>query len=171
MSELKTNKIATNDTNNVSIDDALNLKSYTTTQMNALTAVAGDVIYNSTSNGPYYYNGSAWVPMQPWTATGGTTSTSGSNTIHTFTSSGSFVVTGGGTKDVTAYVIGGGGAGGTQDSSGGESGGGGGGGMATKTFTLSAGTYSVTVGAGGAITSSGTGGTGCLLYTSDAADE
>ena len=45
MSELKSNKIATNDANNVAIDNALKLKSYTTTQRNALTSVAGDVIY------------------------------------------------------------------------------------------------------------------------------
>ena len=32
MSELKTNQIATNDGNNVAIDNSLNLKSYTTTQ-------------------------------------------------------------------------------------------------------------------------------------------
>ena len=37
MSELKTNKISTNDQNNVAIDNALGLKSYTTAQMNALT--------------------------------------------------------------------------------------------------------------------------------------
>ena len=37
MSELKTNKISTNDQNNVAIDNALGLKSYTTTQRDALT--------------------------------------------------------------------------------------------------------------------------------------
>ena len=47
MSELKTNKISTNDGNNVAIDNSLNLKSYTTTQRDALTSVAGDIIYNS----------------------------------------------------------------------------------------------------------------------------
>ena len=47
MSELKTNQIATNDGNNVAIDNSLNLKSYTTTQRDALTSVAGDMIYNS----------------------------------------------------------------------------------------------------------------------------
>ena len=46
MSELKTNKIQTNDTNNVAIDNAIGLKSYTTTQRDALTSVAGDIIYN-----------------------------------------------------------------------------------------------------------------------------
>ena len=60
MSELKTNKIATNDTNNVAMDNSLKLKSYTTTQRDALTSVAGDIIYNSTTNKVQFYNGSAW---------------------------------------------------------------------------------------------------------------
>ena len=47
MSELKTNKISTNDGNNVAIDNALGLKSYDTTARNALTSVAGDMIYLS----------------------------------------------------------------------------------------------------------------------------
>ena len=61
MSELKTNKIQTNDTNNVSIDNPLQLKSYTTTDRNALTSVAGDMIYNTTTSKVEYYDGSAWA--------------------------------------------------------------------------------------------------------------
>ena len=60
MSELKSNKIATNDANNVAIDNALKLKSYTTTQRDALTSAAGDSIYNTTVNKVQYYNGTAW---------------------------------------------------------------------------------------------------------------
>jgi len=60
MSELKTNKISTNDQNNVAIDNALNLKSYTTAQRDALTSVAGDMIYNTTTSKVETYNGSAW---------------------------------------------------------------------------------------------------------------
>ena len=60
MSELKTNQIATNDGNNVAIDNSLNLKSYTTTQRDALTSAAGDMIYNSTTSKVEHYNGSAW---------------------------------------------------------------------------------------------------------------
>ena len=60
MSELKTNKISTNDQNNVAIDNALGLKSYTTTEMNALTATAGDIIFNSTDGVPYFHNGTSW---------------------------------------------------------------------------------------------------------------
>jgi hypothetical protein len=61
MSELKTNKISTNDQNNVAIDNALGLKSYTTAQRDALTSVAGDMIYNTTTAKAEYYTGSAWV--------------------------------------------------------------------------------------------------------------
>ena len=65
MSELKTNKIATNDTNNVAMDNSLNLKSYSTTDRDALTSAAGDMIYNSTTNKPQIYNGSAWEDFGP----------------------------------------------------------------------------------------------------------
>ena len=67
MSELKTNQIATNDGNNVAIDNSLNLKSYTTTQRDALTSAAGDIIYNSTENKPQFYNGSEWGNFTPVT--------------------------------------------------------------------------------------------------------
>ena len=63
MSTLETNSIGKYSGNNVSIDDALKLKSYTTTQRDALTSVAGDTIYNSTTNKPQYYDGSAWQDM------------------------------------------------------------------------------------------------------------
>ena len=64
MSELKTNKISTNDQNNVAIDNSLGLKSYTTTQRDALTSAAGDIIYNTTEGKPQFYNGSAWKDFQ-----------------------------------------------------------------------------------------------------------
>ena len=60
MSELKTNKISTNDGNNVAIDNSLNLKSYDTAGRNALTSVAGDMIFTSTTK-VEYYDGSSWV--------------------------------------------------------------------------------------------------------------
>ena len=63
MSELKTNKISTNDQNNVAIDNALGLKSYTTTQRDALTSVAGDTIYNTTDSKVQVYTGSAWEDL------------------------------------------------------------------------------------------------------------
>ena len=45
------------------IDDVsvpLNLKSYTTTERNALTSAAGDIIYNTTDSKVQFYNGSSW---------------------------------------------------------------------------------------------------------------
>ena len=63
MSTLETNSIGKYSGNNVSVDDALNLKSYTTTQRDALTSVAGDMIYNTTDSGPQFYNGTTWNDM------------------------------------------------------------------------------------------------------------
>jgi hypothetical protein len=78
-------------------------------------------------------------------ATGGTVITSGGYQIHTFTlgqSGTNLVVSGSGTMDY--LVIGGGGGGGPL------AGGGGGGGYRSGTMSVSAGTYPITVGAGGA---------------------
>lgn len=60
MSTLETNSIGKYNGNNVSVDDALKLKSYTTTQRDALTSVAGDIIYNTTTSKVEFYTGSAW---------------------------------------------------------------------------------------------------------------
>jgi hypothetical protein len=70
--------------------------------------------------------------------------------VHSFTSSGTFAVTGSG--DVEYLVVAGGGGGGQDDYSGGRaSGGGGAGGYRTATgFGVTAQSYSITVGAGGA---------------------
>jgi hypothetical protein len=79
-------------------------------------------------------------------ATGGSVSDSGGYRTHTFLTSGTFTVTNAGS--VEYLVVGGGGSGGRNSST--RSGGGGGaGGYKTGTRTLSAGTYTVTVGAGG----------------------
>jgi len=76
------------------------------------------------------------------TATGGTI-TAGSFKYHLFTSSSSFIVSAG-TTTVNYLVVGGGGGGGDR-----HGGGGGGGGVLTGSWTVSAGTYTVTVGLGG----------------------
>tara|TARA_R100001443_G_scaffold17059_1_gene27535 strand:+ start:1205 stop:1396 length:192 start_codon:yes stop_codon:yes gene_type:complete len=60
MGQLKVNTIAKSSGNNIAMQDALNLKSYTTTQRNALTSAAGDLIYNTTDSKVQFYNGSAW---------------------------------------------------------------------------------------------------------------
>ena len=62
MSTLETNSIGKYSGNNVSVDDPLKFKNYTTTQRDALTGmVAGDVIYNSTTGTIDFYNGSARI--------------------------------------------------------------------------------------------------------------
>ena len=60
MGQLKVNTIAKSSGNNIAMQDSLNLKSYTTTQRNALTSAAGDLIYNTTVSKVQFYNGSAW---------------------------------------------------------------------------------------------------------------
>ena len=136
MSELKTNKISTNDGNNVALDDPLNLKSYTTTEMNALTSAAGDIIYNTTEEAPYYYDGSDWNVMKdivPLTV--------------------SYLVIAGGGGGGAPWYGGGGGAGGYRTSWNSETSGGGAGAENVPTLDLST-NYTVTIGGGGAQNSS-----------------
>jgi hypothetical protein len=131
MSELKTNKISTNDGNNVAIDNALGLKSYDTTARDALTSVAGDMIYNTTESKPQFYNGSAWADFQ--------------DTPELLVEY--IVVAGGGSGGGDAG--GGGGAGGYLSSVSGESSGGGT--SAVLGFWLNTSTsYTVTIGSGAA---------------------
>ena len=80
------------------------------------------------------------------TATGGTITTYGSNKVHTFTTVGTttFTITSPSIISLTYLVVAGGGAGGV-----GRGGGGGAGGVLTGTTNLSAGSYTITVGAGG----------------------
>lgn len=78
-------------------------------------------------------------------ATGGTVVTSGGYKYHTFTSSGSFVVTRPGPLEIIA--IGGGGGGGKGIAGGG----GGAGGLGFYSGNITSGTHSVTIGAGGAV--------------------
>jgi hypothetical protein len=61
MANVKVNTISKVSGNNVAMQNSLNLKSYTTTQRNALTSAAGDVIYNSTDSKVQFYNGSSWA--------------------------------------------------------------------------------------------------------------
>ena len=60
MATLKVNTISKSSGNNVAMQCSLNLKSYTTTQRDALTSVAGDMIYNETDNKVQFYNGTSW---------------------------------------------------------------------------------------------------------------
>jgi hypothetical protein len=137
MSELKTNKISTNDQNNVAIDNALGLKSYDTAGRDALTSVAGDMIYNTTTNKPQFYNGSAWADFGPAVATI------------------SYLVIAGAGGGGTSYG-GGGGAGGYRNSYASETSGAN---SSTETpitiFADGTSTYVVTVGGGGSVETSG----------------
>jgi len=63
MANVKVNTISKVSGNNVAMQNSLNLKSYTTTQRNALTSAAGDVIYNSTDSKVQFYNGSSWADL------------------------------------------------------------------------------------------------------------
>jgi hypothetical protein len=95
-------------------------------------------------------------------ATGGTVTTSGGYTIHTFTSNGNFVVANGSVPQMEVLLVGGGGGGGSAGATTGTggSGGGGGGGMKEVTgITIGSGTYAVVVGVGGT-GAPNTGGTG-----------
>ena len=93
------------------------------------------------------------------TPSGGTITISGSNRIHTFTSSGTFTNT---VSNLSCDYLNtaGGGAGGSD-----AAGGGGAGGYRTGTFTLSTGNFTATVGAGGA---TGGGGSGPTYPANDA---
>ena len=86
------------------------------------------------------------------TPTGGTTSTSGNYRVHTFTSSGTLTAPSGWSTSYDYLVVAGGGSGGNNKIGSYENGGGGGaGGMLTGSSTLSAGSYSINIGQGGAI--------------------
>ena len=61
MSRLKVDNIETRSGNNVAMDNALQLKSYTTAQRDALSSPqAGDTIYNSDEGTIDFYNGTSW---------------------------------------------------------------------------------------------------------------
>ena len=61
MSRLKVDNIETRSGNNVAMDNALQLKSYTTAERDALSSPqAGDAIYNSDEGTIDFYNGSSW---------------------------------------------------------------------------------------------------------------
>ena len=63
MANVKVNTISKVSGNNVAMDCSLNLKSYTTTQRNALTSAAGDIIYNTTDSKVQFHNGSSWANL------------------------------------------------------------------------------------------------------------
>ena len=109
---------------------------------------------SATTNNNIWKNvGVGFGEITTFTATGGTVSTVGSYTLHTFTSSANFVVSS--TRSMDFLVIAGGGRGAAGDNNGfGGGGGGGAGGMLVSSgVSVTSATYAVIVGAGG----SGTG--------------
>ena len=62
MSELKVNQISKRNGENISLSDPLKLKSYTTTERDALSGIdAGTMIFNSTESIVQMYGGSSWT--------------------------------------------------------------------------------------------------------------
>ena len=111
--------------------------------------VDGDMWFDSANKKLYIYD-SGWQKIQAlFSASGGTTWDSGGYRYHKFTTSSTFQVQTG-DKEIEYVLVAGGGAGGGSDPGLGGGGGGGAGGMITGTFNVSAGNYSLIVGAGGA---------------------
>jgi ribosomal protein L18 len=110
---------------------------------NPSSPVEGQMYYNTTNKVIYNWDGSQWLQMSnKFTGSGGTESTSGGYKFHLFTTSGTFVADTAGIIDVLIIAGGGGG--------GGWGGGGGAGGLVDATSaSISAGSYSIVVGAGG----------------------
>lgn len=121
------------------------LPSGTTAQRPA--SPTGNMIRKNTTTGYiefYDPSTSQWIGLGAFQATGGTVTQSGNYNLHTFTSSGNFIVSAG-AKAIEVLVVAGGGGGGYQ-----VGGGGGAGGLVyTSSTTVSPGSYTVIVGAGG----------------------
>jgi len=113
------------------------------------SGVTGMIRYNTGLSKLQVFNGSTWLTIGSVNAIGGTITSVGGYTIHTFTSSATFTVISGG--DVEYLVVAGGGSGATPADSDNRGGGGGGaGGMLTGTLTnLTPDSYTITVGASG----------------------
>ena len=133
--------------------NAIRLPNGTTAQRPSSPAT-GMIRYNTTLAVVEEYRGSAWKNLSDaFSGSGGTKTTSGSYTYHTFTSSGAITFTGGGTIDI--LVVGGGAGGGTNANVRG-SGGGAGGLIFISGYPVDAGTYAAGVGSGGAENANGT---------------
>lgn len=107
------------------------------------TGVTGMIRFNTGVGKLEFYNGTEWSFLGGVSATGGTITTVDGYTIHTFTTGGSFTVVSGG--EVEYLVVAGGGGGGAD-----RGGGGGAGGMLTGSLAVTPGSYTITIGSGGA---------------------
>ena len=100
----------------------LQLQQINTSTRNGISAVAGMLVYN-TQSGLQMYDGSQWQTVAAnFSATGGTESeiSRSGYKVHTFTSPGTFAMTG--STDVEYLIIGGGGGGGSDRGGGGGAG-------------------------------------------------
>ena len=120
---------------------------------------AGDTISVSILNQDGTPSSNAISKTVQSTPTGGTITTAGAYRVHTFTSSGSFVVPAGMTVTADILRVAGGGAGGGHGGNDGAGGGGAGGMLVSTGVSLSAATYSAAVGAGGSGVGAATTGT------------
>ena len=123
----------------------VSLGSISESTRNSISAATGDLCFNTTSGVVEYYDGSSWkaISTTPFSATGGSKSTSGSQTIHRFTGGGNLVCSGSGAEASANYLVC------AAGGSGGE-GGGGAGQYRTGSFTLAGGsTYPIGIGGGG----------------------
>jgi len=119
-----------------------------TTAERPASPLTGMMRYNTSISVIEIYNGSAWQALDGKPrATGGTITTVGEYTIHTFTGTGSFVVTCAGTVEYLIVAGGGGGNHNQYD----DGPGGGAGGLLQGTTTVVPSTYAITVGAGGGV--------------------
>tara|TARA_R100001126_G_C4875742_1_gene175780 strand:+ start:160 stop:2064 length:1905 start_codon:yes stop_codon:yes gene_type:complete len=119
----------------------------------------GSLVFNHTTNTVQIFKGTKWSDISDGTfqATGGTKSSSGGKVYHTMTGATPFVVSSG-SANIELLVIGGGGSGGGAEGAiTGTNGGGGGGGAGAviykSEYPVSSGTYTISIGAGGAAVS------------------
>jgi hypothetical protein len=123
-----------------------------TTLQRPSSPVTGMIRYNTNINVVELYNGTSWQALDGKPrAAGGTITTVGEYTIHTFTGSGNFEVICAGTVEYLIVAGGGGGNHNQYD----DGAGGGAGGLLQGSVTVTPQTYAITVGGGGAIGSFG----------------
>jgi hypothetical protein len=132
-------------------NNIVGLGTTSTTGRNAGVGTAtGSLIFNSSTGTGQVYTGTAWVDFGAsilFSASGGSESTVSRPgfKVHTFTSPGTFTISQG-FKNVEVLVVAGGGGGGARHAGGG----GAGGYRSASNFPMAPGSYTVTVGSGGA---------------------
>ena len=140
----------------VTINSVLLIPRYTTSALPCSGQPIGSIVYDTDDGVMKVWDGTEWRNVGKGagiTGSGGSVSTSGNYTVHTFTSGGTLTIDGEGTIDV--LLVGGGAGGGTRNAgpgSGGTdggSGGGAGGWVQVAAMPITTGSYPVSVGGGG----------------------